>query len=507
MKRWIKRIAIGAGVLIVLLVSLIGRQFRDRHPGYQLNLDLRPSSLAATPSLFRAGFGREKINPDLSHEQSPIWLAGFHTGRKALGQHDDLWAMAAVLDDGHRRVAVVALDAIGFLHDDVIEVRSQIPAAWRIDYCLITSTHNHSVPDLMGLWGPAFYKSGVNAAYLKKVKTSTVAALGRAVTNLQAAQLTLHEIELSPEGLVHDSRKPEVYDPHLRLMVFATNNSLAGTIITWANHPETAWSGNQEITADFPGFLRDALENGVDFEGKPYLPRLGGVHLYINGAIGGLMTPSPGLTVRDPFRKIDIAKPGHEKSRALGHQLASRIHHHLKQSPGLEQDQPSLAVLAQTIELPLSNPAFYIAGMIGVIQRGHVKIGTLRSEVALLTVGEASILTVPGEIYPELVNGGIVAPEGADFAVPPVELPPLRDMMPGKVKFIFGLANDEIGYIIPKSEWDRKPPYLFGSSKPVYGESVSLGPETAPLLHAAYQKLCQKMGTNLTPGVKNPELR
>jgi hypothetical protein len=499
MRRWIKRVSIGAVIFIIVLIFLIARQFRDRHPGYHVSLDLRPSTNAPLPTLFRAGFGRERINPDLSDERTPVWLAGFHTGRKALGHHDDLWAIAAVLDDGQRRVAMVALDAIGFMHDDIIDVRNQLPPDWRIDYCLITSTHNHSVPDLMGLWGPAFYRSGVDSGYLKRVKASSVSAIGEAVANLQSAQLSLHEIALSPEGLVHDSRQPEVYDPNLRLMVFTTNNSLAGTLITWANHPETAWSGNQEITADFPGFLRNALENGVDYNGKPCLPKHGGIHLYINGAVGGLMTPSPRLTVHDPFRNVDITKPGHDKSRALGHQLALRIHTALKESTGLKQDQPSLSIVAHTIELPLSNPAFYVAGMIGVIQRGHVRAGTMRSEVALLMVGDASILTVPGEIYPELVNGGIVAPDGRDFPISPAELPPLRDMMPGQVKFIFGLANDEIGYIIPKSEWDQKPPYLFGSSKPVYGESVSLGPETAPLLHAAYQKLCAKMRTNTNP--------
>jgi len=34
-------------------------------------------------------------------------------------------------------------------------------------------------------------------------------------------------------------------------------------------------------------------------------------------------------------------------------------------------------------------------------------------------------------------------------------------MMKGEYKFVFGLANDEIGYIIPKSEWDEVPPYLY----------------------------------------------
>ncbi|MBL9173308.1 MAG: hypothetical protein JNL10_07235 [Verrucomicrobiales bacterium] len=61
--------------------------------------------------------------------------------------------------------------------------------------------------------------------------------------------------------------------------------------------------------------------------------------------------------------------------------------------------------------------------------------------------------------------------------------------MPGKVKFLFGLANDEIGYIIPKSEWDQRPPYLFGADHAPYGEVNSPGPNTAYVLHSALREL------------------
>jgi hypothetical protein len=67
----------------------------------------------------------------------------------------------------------------------------------------------------------------------------------------------------------------------------------------------------------------------------------------------------------------------------------------------------------------------------------------------------------------------------------------LRTLMPGRVKFVFGLANDEIGYIIPRSEWDEAPPYLYGASRAVYGEVNSLGPETAPRLHQALRQLIE----------------
>lgn len=75
-------------------------------------------------------------------------------------------------------------------------------------------------------------------------------------------------------------------------------------------------------------------------------------------------------------------------------------------------------------------------------------------QVVLPTSGRRTSKRVTSEIYPEIVNGGIERAPSGDFPVEPVEVPPLRELMPGRIKFIFGLANDEIGYLIPKSEWD-----------------------------------------------------
>jgi hypothetical protein len=78
---------------------------------------------------------------------------------------------------------------------------------------------------------------------------------------------------------------------------------------------------------------------------------------------------------------------------------------------------------------------------------------------------------------------------GADYEIEPVEVPPLRSAMRGRVNMMVNLANDALGYIIPKSEWDNRSPYLYGSEQVTYGEIVSAGPETAPLLHRAFLEL------------------
>ena len=175
----------------------------------------------------------------------------------------------------------------------------------------------------------------------------------------------------------------------------------------WANHPETPWGKNTEITADFCGVLRDALERGVTHEGKVLAAGVGGIHLYVNGAVGGLMTTHPSVTVRDPYLQQEFKEPSHDKSRAVGHQLAARILPKLAETNSTATNIAPIGIRARTMEMPIDNKLFLAAAYLGLIDRGHVDWKKMRTEVALLTLGEASIACVPGEIYPEIINGGI----------------------------------------------------------------------------------------------------
>lgn len=496
MGKWRRVLRILGIVLLALVAAVLVRAayaLRDRHPGYAVALDLDGAKSAANPRPFQVGFGRVKINPELGDPNRPVWLAGFSQHRAATAQHDDLWAVAVVLDDGYARVGLVVLDAIGLFHDDVIEVRRRVAPDWRLDYTIVCATHNHSTPDLMGLWGPDPLHTGVDPRYRETVIAGAAAALGQAVAARQPARVAFFQIPVSPQGLVADTRRPEVFDCDLRAMHFTRVDSGAtlGTVINWGNHPETVWSRNTEITADYCGYLRDELEHGVQIEGRTVAAGLGGIHLFVNGAIGGLMSTTPNVTVRDPYLERDFAPPSHDKARAVARQLVSRLLPVLSNTnvPGVVY--APLGVRARTFDVPLDNTAFVLAPVLGLMDRGQVRWRRLRTETALVTLGAASLACVPGEIYPELVNGGVERAPGGDFAIDPVEVPPLRDLMPGRFKFVGGLANDEIGYIIPKSQWDRRPPYLYGSSKRPYGEINSVGPETAARLHAVIRHLCR----------------
>jgi hypothetical protein len=357
---------------------------------------------------------------------------------------------------------------------------------------IVASTHNHSTPDLMGIWGPSDFRSGVDPDYRRHVVTMAAAALRDAVGALAPATVSFLEIPLEPAGLVADTRDPQVFDATLRLMHFAApGGSTLGTIVNWANHPETPWSKNTEVTSDFPGYLRDALANGVSAAGRQ-TPGLGGMHLYVNGAIGGLMTTNPATTVVDPYDGQSYSTPSHEKARAVGRRLAEAIFGALP-ARSAPQTSPRLAVVARTLELEMDNVLFRLANALGLFGRGQPRFNHVRSEVAMLTFGDASIACVPGELYPEIANGGIEHPFGADFPGGPVEVPSLRELMPGRIKFLIGLANDEVGYIIPHSEWDAEAPWLYGSPKRHYGEINSLGPETGPAIHGAFRELSRTL--------------
>lgn len=498
-RRWLRRLFLAAGIfLVVFLALLAGRclwAFRDRSPGADFTLSLTSPPNRGGPEPLRAGFGREKINPDLSNPARPVWIAGFDQHRAATGLHDDLWAVACVVDDGHARVGLVALDAIGLFHDQVLAVRRQLPREWRIDYAIVCSTHNHSTPDLMGLWGPDYFHAGVDPAYRDHVIAGTVKALGAAVASLRPARMRGLEVTMPMEGLVADTRRPQVVDPGARVLQFQDPDTGAtlGSIVNWSNHPETPWARNTELTSDFCGVLRDALEHGVIQDGATLAPGLGGIHLFVNGSVGGLISTTPGVTVRDPFLNKDFKEPSHDKSRAVGRVLAERLLPALRAAEPAFADRVALRAQARTIRLPLDNAAFLAAPVIGLMDRGHAGWKHLRTEVAVVQLGDVSMACVPGELYPEIAVGGIERAPGGDFDIEPVEVPPLRTLMPGRVKMILGLANDEIGYIIPKSEWDRKPPYLYGATRGVYGEINSVGPDTAGLLHQTLRALCEKM--------------
>ncbi|MCK5702279.1 MAG: neutral/alkaline non-lysosomal ceramidase N-terminal domain-containing protein, partial [Cyclobacteriaceae bacterium] len=323
MNKWFKRFLILFAGIIFILLTFFYFNVRDRHPGYYVDLSIMNNS----PAELKVGFSAVSITPEIydrwtdvngdakyipkdgdtfkdgngNGKFDPIWIAGFSNKRAANGVHDKIWARTMVVDDGQSRIAITSIDAIGFMNDDILDVKELISKEAGIIYTVISSTHTHESPDLLGLWGGSDFKSGVNQEYLADMKRKTAQSIDEAARNLKPAKLKLAINPKDAIVVVKDTRKPYVFDEGLRMMqvLNTETNETMGTLVAWADHPETLWSENLLISSDFPHYVREGIENGVFNKDSIFHEGLGGIAVYFNGAIGGLMTTHPSLEVKD----------------------------------------------------------------------------------------------------------------------------------------------------------------------------------------------------------------
>ena len=503
--------------IFVILGIWVRCRVRDPFPDYKQDITIRENP----PGQLNVGFAAIPVTPELTDTWTDVngdnqftpgegdtwedrnnngefdayWIAGFQHKRAAQKIHDDLWARAIVIDDGHTRLALVVVDAIGLFHEDVIRIRKKIAEEASVDYTAVTATHTHSGPDLLGLWGKSRLKSGVNEAYKSEVLEKAARAVIQASENVRPARIKYAFNKNDAASMVEDTRPPEVQDNALKIMqaIDARKDSTLGTMVVWGNHPETSWSKHLQLSSDFPHYLRHYLEEGIYHGDSLVMPGYGGTTLFLPGAIGGLMSTTPDITIEDPVTGRSYKKPSFEKADAQGKSLAMMVEKSLETSADT-LNKASINLRAKTFKLPMENRLFKLAAILGIIKQGFNGWGMHRTEMAAFTIGNAGFLTFPGEIYPEIVYGGIEAPEGRDYPVEPLEVPPLDTVMPGAYHFYLGLSNDEMGYIIPKSEWDKKKPYLYGSENGHYGESNSLGPETGVIIHQKAMEILSEIG-------------
>lgn len=417
---------------------------------------------------FRAGAAKAVITPDLARF-SPVYMAGFGHNRVAAGVHDDLYARCVALSSGKKPLVVCEVDLIGLFLDDVERIRAKVPDA----DVVVASEHDHEGPDTMGLWGSQPAQSGINQDYNALVVDRVAEAAKGAVRALRPATAVLanvHTAEL--DSFIDDDRPPVVHDPDLIVLSLkGKDGKPIATAVNWANHPETLGSRNKQITADYPGFLCARLE-----------AKLGGMGVLWNGAVGGMQSPL-GAKVKDPATASLAPENSFRKAEIIGQRVADLAAEAVRSAKPARIGAVTFA--ERQVTIPVTNRGFAAAAQAD-LYKGRKKTtadGSTTVPVGLIAVSGGGkplleVALVPGELYPELSVGGVERYPGADFPDAPIE-PPLKKMLHAPYRMLIGLADDEIGYIIPKAEWDEQPPYLQNAKKAWYGEVNSVGPDAA----------------------------
>lgn len=399
------------------------------------------SFISSARADFKVGVGKTIITPD---PLLPV-SGGIGPGNPSTGKQGELHARAMVFERDETKVAIVQLDLLGFPSILCARVHKQVPRI-PADNILIGSTHTHSAPDCYGFPG-LNGKTSADLNYIDFVCNQAAIAINQAIDDLQPAHLKIASGEAKGK-IAYNYYAPELYDPRMSVIQAITPvGRTIGTLVNYAVHPEVLGSGLGLISPDLVGPLCDQLEAD-----------LGGMGMFMNGAQGGMITADNRLLDRpsDPLRaKWQDARTWDECVR-IGHLMASEALRLVKDAE--PQTNPGLACHALEVKFPVDSVVIWAIILGSPLKYPYNKDKSISTRLNLVNIGNAQVLTIPGEALP---NIGYY----------------LKRHMQGEKgnNLLFGLTNDAFGYILTKVDFNSFKRYEYVSR-------TSLGEMTGEIL-------------------------
>lgn len=453
---------------IATMITIHAGRKATAHPAPKIApacFDMAPQ---AAGSFFTVGYGQAEIVPDGDVTRQKYWIAGYRINNRCEGILDLMAAHALWLDDhsGKDGIVLVSVDCVGLLRKDVEQIKAGLSGFMQRTGCRcvhIMSTHTHAGIDTMGMWGP-LPKTGRNPAFMQRLAESVWSSVEQAYQSRREG--SLYWGKKAVPGVQKDSRLPEVFcDELTRVRFVPRDGGHEIYLLNFAAHPESMGSQNSLVSADFPCYLAREIK-----------ARTGADTIYFSGAIGGLIAMKP------------LAEDNLTSTRIAGEKLAEA-------ACSIEREtrlEPRISQIRQEFYVDADNYVLLAAAKVGIIQADACATGqgalnvSLKTELTYLEIDRLKILMIPGEIYPELVYGGYLsAKESAEGAPASRNPAPLREIAGDSELVVFGLANDEIGYIVTPNDFclNKKMPYLDKATDRLgrrhYEETNSLGPNTA----------------------------
>lgn len=426
---------------------------------------------AAPPQIgvFSAGFGCAELALPEETDQ-PLYIAGYHGGWEITGVLDVQNARALWLDDGNASMLLIVVDCIGLGSDTVAAIGHQLQDFAKETGCdaiHVVATHTHAGIDTLGLWGPVAM-DGKNKDFMEILIRGAVQAAYMAYEDRSQGQLYYTCVQT--DALQEDSRKPAVYDPNLYQLRFVPDDPAKNGIrlFSFAAHAEALRGDNTLVSRDYPGAVCDILYNETGDDG-----------IYLPGAIGGLI-----MTPEMTGEHFDAVKNLQRTAKLIGqYLLADR-----KET----KVAASLQMATVDFRVKLDNTLFKYYKFLGILgNESHQNLlgqYFLQTQLSVIRIGHLTLALLPGEIFPELVYGPLQ----------PGDPQPLRKIAEGygvEELLVVGLADDEIGYIVPPSDFVLDPdlPYLQEAPGDHYEETNSVGPGCAAAVAEAFEKALQQI--------------
>jgi hypothetical protein len=367
---------------------------------------------------------------------------------------DDQGVNVYAISDGTDGIVIQAvIDGYGLARGDVLKIREKLASFAKQHNIIsinVSTLHQHSAIDILGM-GTALVPTlilnpGMNAVGMDKSRLNTgktesfMNNLYDVVTNtvIEAVgdmqQGTLYYGSADVSDLMHDKRKPDIFDGEIHRLRFDPFDEQSDEIwICEAGIHCTGFSGDDTyISADFPYYFKEYVKEttGADV-------------VYVQGAELAITTD------RSNVKYTMDAK--NSKVKAYGIELAKR-------TMAIENEEmlsPILNISFTEVAITADNPVLTLAVREGVVDSVVTKNGsnfTLITEVGYMELGnKIGVAMIPGEIAPEILFGGVVSKDESwtgkswDYA-------PMKETADIEKLICFGLNNDQIGYILADND-------------------------------------------------------
>jgi hypothetical protein len=404
-----------------------------------LMANLSVSTSTVESAEFSAGAAVVSISP---RQPLPV-SGGLGIPKPSSERRGDLTARAMVLRSGETTIGIVSLDLLGFpsvLCDRVRQRVTEIPP----QNILIGSTHTHSAPDCYAFPDGRGGHTG-DLEYIDSVCVKTAEALQAAYRSLQPARLRV-ATGITEGRIAYNYYAPDLYDRRMSvLQAVSADDKPIVTLVNFAVHPEVLGNDVGIISPDLVGPLCEKLEADV-----------GGIAMFMNGAQGGMITADNRKLdeLKDPVRGYWNDARTWDECLRIGQLMASEAQRIV--APAALQTDPVVRCQAMTVSFPVDSPLLWQVILGSPLKYPAQPDRTIRTQVNLLTIGNAQVLTIPGEAMP---NIGFY----------------LKRKMTGEHNLLFGLTNDAFGYILTKVDFQSFPRYDYVSR-------TSLGEYTGEIL-------------------------
>ena len=447
-----------------------------------------PSVFAEEERTWHVGFGMaefvpEDYDPETDSFEKTYYLAGYNKDSVVEGILDPQCARAAYISDGETAIIVVAIDCVGLSSQSIENIRTRIQPLveeYGIADVHIAATHTHAGIETLGIWGPGLV-DGKDDAFMEVLYDAAAAAVEDACASVKTGKLYFGSAFTG--SLQRDSRDPQIYDKNIYRIRFEPSDGSAGLqIISYDAHPEALRSDNRMVSADYPCYM-----------GRKIQEKTGDNWMFFAGAVGGLIMTH---RLKDTNGR---EYPVEENVVLTGEQLADTL---LKNTTERELE-PCIDHATKPVTLDVDNSTFLAMTYLGVLDFTPVESDgryglAMETRVSMMRLGGEdgmSIVMVPGELFPELAHGGSFAYQVNDGAENPT---PMKDVIDGDF-IVWGLVDDEIGYIVPPEDFllNETAPYIEYAydkfDRRHYEETNSVGPETAGVINGAVEELAEEI--------------